>query len=163
MIGISRHTDYAARIVLHLSCLPEGTQVTAAQIARQRRLPPPFVRRIVANLGAAGIVRTTRGSGGGVALARPPAAISLLDIVRAMEGGVDLNVCVGTPSACPMAQACPVHRTWTKLTRSLEAEMAAVRFDQLADPLEHRVAHAGYQQAAQRLRPRRLSRPDRRR
>ncbi len=146
MIGIGRHTDYAARIVLHLSCLPAGAQVTAAQVARQRRLPPPFVRRIVARLAAAGILRTVRGNRGGISLARPPAEISLLDLVRAMEGGVDLNLCVGTPSSCPLADACPVHRTWTRLTRSLEQQMAAVRFDALADPLEHRVAHIGYQQ-----------------
>ncbi len=146
MIGIGRHTDYAARIVLHLACLPQGAQVTAAQVARLRRLPPPFVRRIVARLAATGILRTVRGNRGGISLARPPAEISLLDLVRAMEGGVDLNFCVSTPSSCPLVNACPVHRTWTRLTRSLEQELDAVRFDTLANPLEHRVAHLGYQQ-----------------
>ncbi len=144
MLGIGRHTDYAARIVLHLSCLPEGTQVTADEISRKRLLPPSFIRRIVGRLATAGILRTTRGAGGGVALARKPGEISLLDVVAAMEGGVTLNACVDTPRSCPLAEACPVQRAWTGVTRSLEAELDAVRFDALADPLEHRLAHAGY-------------------
>jgi len=144
VLGIGRHTDYAARIVLHLSCLPEGTQVTADEISRKRLLPPSFIRRIVGRLAAAGILRTTRGAGGGVALARKPGEISLLDVVAAMEGGVTLNACVDTPRSCPLAEACPVQRAWTGVTRALEAELEAVRFDRLADPLEHRVAHSGY-------------------
>jgi Rrf2 family protein len=144
VLGIGRHTDYAARIVLHLACLPEGTQVTADEISRTRLLPPSFIRRIVGRLAAAGILRTTRGAGGGVTLARPPGEISLFDVVAAMEGGVTINACVDTPRACPLAEACPVQRAWTGVTRSLEAELAAVRFDRLADPLEHRVAHSGY-------------------
>lgn len=147
MIGIGRHTDYAARIVLHLSCLPAGTRVTAAEIARQRLLPPPFIRRIVGRLAAAGILHTSRGAGGGVTLARPPAEISLLDVLRAMEGGITLNACVASPKSCPLSRACPVNRAWAAATHSLEAELATVRFDRLADPLEHRVAHAGYRRA----------------
>ena len=123
MLGIGRHTDYAARIVLHLACLPEGTQVTAGEIARKRLLPPSFIRRIVGRLAAAGIVRTARGAGGGVALARQPGEISLLDVVAAMEGGITLNACVDTPRSCPLAEACPVQRAWTGVTRALEAEL----------------------------------------
>lgn len=135
MLGIGRHTDYAARIVLHLASLEEGAQVAAAEIASRRLLPAAFVRRIVGKLAAAGILRTTRGAGGGVSLARPAAEISLLDIVEAMEGGLVLNACVDTPSACPLAASCPVQRAWTDATRQLAETLGDVRFDRLARPI----------------------------
>lgn len=144
MLGIGRHTDYAARIVLHLATLEEGAQVTAAEIARKRLLPVAFMRRIVGKLAAVGIVRTTRGAGGGVMLARPAREISLFDILRAMEGGVVLNACVDSPPACPLSESCPVQRAWTDATRSLEGQLSAVRFDDLANALETRVTTAGY-------------------
>lgn len=144
MIGIARHTDYAARVVLHLACLEPGAQVTIAEIASKRLLPGPFVRRVVGKLVAAGLLLTTRGMGGGVRLARPAAEISLLDVVAALEGGVALNHCVDNPRACPLAAACPVQRAWAEATRQLEATLGAVRFDQLATRLERGVTERGY-------------------
>jgi Rrf2 family protein len=144
MTGISRQTDYAARIVIHLACLDEGARVPIAEIAERRLLPAPFVRRVIGRLVKAGIIRTLRGANGGVALARPAAQISLLDVVDAMEGGVVLNRCVDTPSACPLARACPVNAAWSDATRALETSLAAIRFDQLATGTEGHVSAHGY-------------------
>lgn len=132
MIGISRQTDYAARLVLHLACLPEGSQVSIREISTQRLLPVAFVRRLVAKLVAAGLLRTTRGSGGGVSLARPASDISLLDLVQVMEGGIVLNHCVDEPGVCPLAAFCPVQVAWTGATHTLQDYLASVRFDALA-------------------------------
>ena len=132
MIGIRRHTDYATRIVLHLSMLGDGAKITAEEVARKRLLPRAFVRRIVRRLGAAGILRTTRGAGGGISLALPPSEISLFDIVEAMEGGLVLNACVGNPQACPLTVLCPVQSAWTEVTGQLADALKSVRFDRLA-------------------------------
>jgi Rrf2 family protein len=144
MIGIGRHTDYAARIVLHLASLDEGAQVTAAEISAKRLLPPAFVRRIMGKLADAGILRTTRGAGGGVTLARPARKITLLDVVKAMEGGLVLNACVDTPVACPLAVSCPVNKAWCDVTDTLVVSLGAVRFDRLANATELAVSKTGY-------------------
>jgi len=156
MTGISRQTDYAARIVLHLACLEPGARATIADVAARRLLPAPYVRRVMGKLVKAGLLRTTRGMGGGVQLARPASKISLLDVVRAMEGGVALNRCVDNPRACPLAATCPVQRAWTAATRQLEGNLDAVRFDQLANSLERGVSGRGY--ARQELLKRALAR-----
>ncbi len=132
MLGIRRETDYAVRTILHLASVGEGVSVTVRDIAMLRRLPLSFVRRIVARLGAAGIVETTRGMRGGVQLARPATDISLLDVIGAMEGGVTLNPCVATPHTCPLSDSCPAQRAWTDATRVLEDHLASVRFSALA-------------------------------
>lgn len=132
MIGIRRHTDYATRIVLHLSMLREGAKITAEEVARKRLLPRAFVRRIVRRLGAAGILSTTRGAGGGISLSRPPAEISLFDVVEAMEGAPVLNACADNPEACPLAVLCPVQTAWKGATRRMAVSLKSVRFDRLA-------------------------------
>ena len=71
MIGISRQSDYAARLVLHLACLEPGTRVSIPEISKTRLLPAPFTRRLVGSLVKAGILQTLRGTGGGISLARP--------------------------------------------------------------------------------------------
>lgn len=143
MQGIGRQTDYAARIVLHLACLGEGAQVPVKKIAAQRLLPPAFVRRIVGRLAGAGILRTVRGAGGGVRLARPASEISLLDVLRAVEGGLVLNKCVDTPQFCPVTPSCPVHTAWTDATRQVESYLADVRFDRLARDVDASGAGCG--------------------
>lgn len=144
MLGIGRQTDYASRIVLHLAALGPGAQVQVKAIAERRLLPAAFVRRVVARLAAGGILRTTRGSGGGIALARPAEQISLLDVVRVMEGGIVLNRCVSAPHHCPLSETCPVQRAWTDATRNVEEYLGAVTFAALATTQEQTISLEGY-------------------
>ena len=142
MLGISRQTDYAVRVILHLACLPAGAQVSIGEIAESRSLPMAFVRRLIKPMVTRGLLASTRGSAGGIRLARPAADISLLDVVRAMEGEISLNQCTDAEKGCPLAQGCPVHSVWAEANLVLEAHLAAVRFDALAiGPHGHVVAH----------------------
>lgn len=132
MLSIRRETDYAVRTVLHLATIGDGVQVQVRDVAAQRLLPLSFVRRIVAQLRGAGILTTTRGMGGGIQLARPASEISLLDVVRAMEGELALNQCLDADHTCPLAGSCPAHNAWADATAVLEAHLATVHFDALA-------------------------------
>jgi Rrf2 family protein len=142
MIGISRQTDYAARLVLHLATLEAGTKVSIAEISSLRLLPVAFVRRLTGSLVRAGILRTFRGTGGGIRLGRSASEISLLDVVSAVEGKFVLNQCLDGKHPCPLAHGCPVQGAWDAATRALEAHLAGVRFDALARHSEtHLAAH----------------------
>lgn len=132
MITISRETDYAARVLLHLALQPPGSRVTARQIAEQRLIPRALVRRVVTRLGAAGLITTARGPEGGVALARPAAEISLLEVVEALEGSLALNACTVEPDSCPLMPACTVHRAWVQVRDALRMELSQVTFGALA-------------------------------
>jgi Rrf2 family protein len=132
MLQIARHTDYAARIVLHLACLGDGAQASIAGIAEQRMLPVFFVRRLIGKLVQGGILVSSRGSAGGIRLARPAAQITMLDLVRVMEGPIALNHCLEPAHDCPFSGTCPVQSAWAEATRALEGALAAVRFDVLA-------------------------------
>jgi Rrf2 family protein len=137
MLTISRQTDYACRILLHLALQPAGARVTAAEIAEQRLIPPAMIRRIVTDLGVAGLIKTTRGNNGGITLGRPAGEISLLDVVQAVEGAVALNPCTiaprNDPDTCPFIPTCPVHDAWMQARATLVRELSQVTFDRLAE------------------------------
>jgi Rrf2 family protein len=154
MIGISRQSDYAARLVLHLACLAPGTRVSIDEISKTRLLPGAFTRRIVGYLVKAGILHTARGTGGGISLARPAAEISLLDILDAVEGGVVLNACLEGGRPCVFHQGCLVQRAWGDATDLLQRHLATVTFDTLVGVSpEHQAAH--FLRAAEAHPPRR--------
>lgn len=132
MLTISRETDYAARVILHLTLQAPGSRVTAQQIAGQRLIPRALVRRVVTRLSAAGLINATRGADGGIALARPPAQISLLEIVEAFEGDLALNRCTVEPDICPLMPACTVHAAWVDARQVLRDHLRQVTFDKLA-------------------------------
>lgn len=132
MLTVTRHTDYAARIVLHLAERDIETRATAREVADLRGIPPAFVRRIVSRLSAAGILATTRGSGGGITLSRPAHEISLHDIVLAMEGPLSLNGCVAAPSTCEFSANCGVHAIWKGVSRAVEQQLRGATFDRLS-------------------------------
>ena len=135
MPKILKHTDYAARVVLYITGLGAGARVPISEIAKQRLMPGPFVRRVVAQLALKKILQTTRGSKGGVSLARSPAKISMFDVIVAMEGGIVLNRCATKPDDCPFSDKCPVRKAWRKVTIGFEKSLKEVTFEALSKPL----------------------------
>ena len=128
---ITRQADYAVRAVLYLArCGPE-TPVATAQIAQAQKIPATFLTKIVSQLSAAGILRTTRGAHGGVALARPADDLSLLEIVEIIDGPVLLNACVLDPASCPESLNCPVQNVWCQAQADLIGTLERTKFGQL--------------------------------
>jgi Rrf2 family protein len=133
MLTISRETDYAARVILHLALQPPGHRATAGQIAGLRLIPRALVRRVVTRLAAAGLITTARGNDGGISLARPAGEITLLEVVEALEGPLALNACTVEPDLCPLMPACTVHQAWVHARDVLRQELSGVTFAALAE------------------------------
>jgi len=132
---ITRQADYAVRAVLYLAQQPRDTRSSTAQIARDQAIPPTFLAKIVAQLSVAGILQATRGARGGVQLARPPEAISLLEIVEVIDGPLYLNDCVANAATCPHGAYCTVHQVWCEAQADLVKRLGQTHFGQLAQPL----------------------------
>jgi Rrf2 family protein len=76
--------DYAVRAAIELA--DAGGMVTGEQVAQAQGIPLNFLENILRDLRRAGIVESRRGQSGGYALARPPADVSVADVIRAVEG-----------------------------------------------------------------------------
>lgn len=125
---LSRNAHYAIRTVLDLSRCDRGR---SSEVARRQGIPQAYMARVVQGLSKAGIVRTFRGTRGGVQLAKPPAAITLRDVVEATEGPLSLNLCVFWDD-CRCVQPCPVRASLARLQTVVEREMESVTVEQLA-------------------------------
>ena len=83
---ISAKADYAVRAVIELAAAPAGGTLSAREIATAQDIPQNFLENILAELRRGGIVQTHRGPGGGSSLARPAAAITVGEILLAIDG-----------------------------------------------------------------------------
>jgi Rrf2 family protein len=122
MLCLSQTTGYAIQA---LSCLNDSACACqrTAEIARCARVPKPYLAKIVQALVRRGIVRSRRGLGGGVTLARPPEQISLLEIVEAVEGPDWLGECLLNLSECSTSQDCPTYAFWQRVRAEIIAEL----------------------------------------
>jgi Rrf2 family protein len=118
---VNQATDYAFRAVLHLAQQPPGTVVEGKAIAQNKVIPIRYLLKIMPSLIKAGIIKSVRGSGGGYALVRSPAFITLLDIIEAIEGPIQLNRCLINPDYCSREAAsyCHVHQALAGIQKNL--------------------------------------------
>ncbi|HMA09893.1 MAG TPA: Rrf2 family transcriptional regulator, partial [Ramlibacter sp.] len=126
MLRINRQTDYAVRVVLALARQPEGARPSTAAVQREMLIPRGLMPRIVAELARSGLINTFAGRDGGLSLARPPAQISLADVVQAFEGPVLLSRCLQPTGEddCPFLHTCPVRGKWGRVQVAMLREMA---------------------------------------
>jgi Rrf2 family protein len=112
----TRKTDYALRAMQNLARRAYGPEpglgnhkpVPVLSIAKGAGLPTRFLHGIVAKLSKAGLLKTIPGPKGGIALARPPESINILEIVEAVEGPINLMDCFNHPESCHDACQCSI-------------------------------------------------------
>jgi Rrf2 family nitric oxide-sensitive transcriptional repressor len=133
MFRVNRQTDYAVRVVLALSKMPQGTRMTTSEIGQKMLIPPSLLQRIVAELANGGFIKTQAGRDGGITLAHLPHQITLLQIVEHFEGALIISDCILKEGDCPFENKCPVSCQWKRLNDILRAEMARITFAQLVE------------------------------
>lgn len=130
---LSSMADYAVVTMSAAARHCGGARVSAAQLALETGLPAPTVQKLVSRLTAAGLLRSSRGAGGGLKLARPAAAITLADIIEAVEGPITLAPCLDDGRAdCSLDACCSVKPHWPVVGAALRGALAMVPLTQLA-------------------------------
>lgn len=127
--------DYAVLTMTAASRHCGRARVSAAQLAEETGLPVPTVQKLVSRLSAAGLIKSVRGSGGGLKLSRPAAAITLADIVEAVEGPIALAAC-GEHGRhdCTLEAGCTLRPHWPVVNQALRGALAQIALTQLAAP-----------------------------
>ncbi len=128
---ITRQADYAVRAVLYLARNSDQRTATSV-IAEEQRIPPSFLAKIVSQLSIAGLLHTSRGAHGGVTLARDPKDITLLEVIEAIDGPIQLNECVAGKGACTFEDNCPLRPVWCEAQEELVARLKRSNFADMA-------------------------------
>lgn len=133
---ITRQADYAVRAMLYLAEIGPDQRASTSQIAEEKQIPPSFLAKIVSQLSVAGLLQTSRGARGGVTLARPADAISVLDVVEAIDGPILLNECVAEHGACSFGSSCPMKPVWCDAQQELVSRLSRTSFAQMVDSIK---------------------------
>ncbi|MBN1302791.1 MAG: Rrf2 family transcriptional regulator [Anaerolineales bacterium] len=130
---ITRQADYAVRAVLYLARLGTSQRAATSQVAQKQSIPPSFLAKIISQLSIAGLLHTSRGARGGVTLARDPQEITLLEVIEAIDGPIQLNECVVENSICNFDSDCPLRPVWQAAQRDLVARLKGTNFASLLE------------------------------
>lgn len=116
MLRFSLRTEYGLRALMELAARRGDGPVPAREIAANQRIPLRFLEHQLASLHKAGIVSSTRGAGGGCALARQPGDIRVSEIVEVLEGPLSAMFCLDPhDESCPQTHHCGLQELWTKV------------------------------------------------
>ncbi len=129
---LTRKGEYAIRGIILLARQPHGKVTLLSEIAEAADVPQTFLAKIFQSFAKLGIVKSSRGTGGGFSLARPASAISLLEVVEAVEGPIMPNRCLSGDDSCERSQTCAVHIIWRKVQEQAVTVMAGVSIEALA-------------------------------
>lgn len=109
--------------------------VSLHAVAMREQLPEAYLEQLVASLRKAGLVQGKRGAGGGYTLSREPRAITAGDIVRALEGPIEPQICTAEGNAiqnCALQPGCATHHVWMTVQTNIAKALDAMTLDVLA-------------------------------
>jgi FeS assembly SUF system regulator len=133
MIILSRLADYGVIVATHLATHPER-QINTHALADETRLPRATVAKVLRGLAHAGVVGASRGATGGYRLTRQPSAISVAEVVAAIDGAIGMTQCSVHEPACVRHNFCPTRPHWQRINLAVGQALSAVSLADMADP-----------------------------
>jgi FeS assembly SUF system regulator len=128
MLRLSNLADYGVVVMTAAArAAADNRLMSTAQVAQATGIPAPTVAKLMGQLGRAGLLTSQRGVAGGFLLSRAPDAISLADIVEAIDGPIALTHCGQEGAECDLSHACAVRPHWAPVNRAVKAALAEVR------------------------------------
>jgi FeS assembly SUF system regulator len=129
---LSNMADYAVVTMSAAARHCGSARTCATELADETGIALPTTQKLISILSKAGLLRSSRGMGGGIQLARPAAAITLADIIEAVEGPIAMTACVDTGKHdCGMEGRCNVQPHWGVVNEAVRGALAGVPLTQL--------------------------------
>jgi Rrf2 family protein len=133
-LKLSKRGDYVVRSAICLARAYEsGTPKKLRQVSADMGVPRTFVSQILGDLVHADLAVSSFGKDGGYRLARPPAEVSLLEVVEAGEGPLVPETCALGDGPCRWEAVCPLHESWGAASSALRQELAATSLADVAE------------------------------
>ena len=133
MLRVRKLTDYATVVMGHLAAAADRVQ-SAAELAQGTGIALPTTSKVLKALVRAGLLRSTRGQGGGYMLARPAEQISVAQIVRCFEGPVGLTECGSSAGLCEQESVCSIRGNWQRISQVVLAALEAMSLADMIRP-----------------------------
>lgn len=127
----SKGCQYALRALTFVVAESDKERFQAKDICEKAEIPESFTRKVFQALVQGGFLNAHRGPGGGYSLKRAPSEITLLEVIRAVEGEDTFDHCVLGFTECGSAQPCPLHEVWVASREMLVDHLSSTTLDQM--------------------------------
>ncbi len=134
IMRLSTKSRYGTRAMLDIALQSSsGKCAQLKDIAERQTISPKYLDHILSALRKAGLIKNIRGKNGGYTLMRHPAAITLKDIVDAVEGSIAPVECIDNPSLCDRTPTCSTRDVWTQLKKTMDTFLESTTLTMLIE------------------------------
>jgi len=129
MIKVSTRGDYGTVLMTYLARNHSRGILPLSEIAKKERLSFSYLQKLAGELKRAGLLISKEGMDGGIKLSRSPSQISVGEIVRVLEGPLELVKC----GSCKIASFCPSQKPWQKVFKIMTLELNKISLKDILD------------------------------
>ena len=132
---LSTKGRYGLRAIIDLAKYSEGEPVSITSISDRQGISERYLEQLMGLLKKSGLVKSIRGAGGGYMLAKELKDISVGDVLRALEGNLELVDCPGLlpQEGCKSADNCVTKYVWKRINDSIYQTVEEIKLDQLVE------------------------------
>lgn len=131
MLRFTKRADYGLMAIHYIAIHEVLGSVSTKRIAEEFRIPAELLAKILQRLAKQGLITSQNGPKGGYVLARRAAAITVGEVVRALEGPIRIVECYEEDAACPQMERCNLRRPIQKLQAAITQMMDSMTLAEL--------------------------------
>ena len=132
MLRLSKKADYALMAMKHLAQNGSASSTSAREIAEQYDIPIELMAKVLQRLVRIGLLASTQGTRGGYTLGRPPAAISVADVIEAIDGPFTVTACSTENNDCEQFSKCSIRDPLWQIRERIAAALGTVTIAEIA-------------------------------
>ena len=132
MLRLSKKADYALMAMKHLAQKRDVSSTSAREIAEQYDIPIELMAKVLQRLVRIGLLASTQGTRGGYTLGRPAAAISVADVIEAIDGPFTVTACSTENNDCEQFSKCSIRDPLWQIRERIAAALGTVSIAEIA-------------------------------
>jgi len=133
---LSTRSRYGIHAMYDLACCGAEEPQSIKAIAERQGIPEAYLEQLIGPLRRSGLVRSVRGAQGGYLLAERPEDITVGQVIRALEGDLNLIDCLSEEDACGKSRSCATRIVWRKLRDGVNQILDGITLKDMIDDHE---------------------------
>jgi len=127
---LNRDTDYAIKALLYI-VKKDPERISVSELVKELDIPRPFLRKILQTLNKEGVLRSSKGKGGGFVLAIPSKEIGLIRLIEIFQNSVALTDCIFRDKICTDIGTCPLKNKIDAIEQHIISELKSTTIETL--------------------------------
>ena len=128
---LSTRSRYGTRMMLDLAQHYDEGPVQIGAVAKREDISVKYLEQLIIPLKKANFIKSVRGPKGGHMLSKPPEEITVGEIVRILEGGINLSSCIENPEMCDRTSSCLTRGIWEETTKAMYNKLNSVTLSKM--------------------------------